>query len=88
MRELFGERLTSLQLTRRTVLARFRSTQHWLEIFRRYFGPTLKAFEALDEARQEQLARDLVGIALRFNCSGDETIVLPSDYIEVVATKR
>jgi len=88
LRELFGESVASLQITRRSVVARYRSVQHWLEIFRTYFGPTLKAFEVLDAAGQENLARDLVSVVLRFNRSGDETIVIPSDYLEVVATKR
>jgi hypothetical protein len=87
LRELFGDNLTSLHITRRSVMARSRSPQHWLEIFRTYFGPTVKAFEVLDAAGQEHLAQDLVSILYRFNRSGDETLVLPSDYVEVVAIK-
>jgi hypothetical protein len=29
---------------------RFLSADHWIEFFRTYYGPTLKAFAALDDA--------------------------------------
>ena len=60
----------------------------YVEFFRTYYGPTLKGFEALDAARQEALARDLEDLVLRHNRSDDGTLVVPSDYLEVVATRR
>ena len=88
LRELFGDNITALQVTRRSFLFRYRSTQHWLEFFRTYLGPIRTAFEVLDGARQEQLAQDLLDIMRRFNRSGDETLVAPNDYLEVIATRR
>ena len=88
LRELFGDGISSLEVTRRHFVFRYRSVAHWLDFFRSYYGPTQKAFEALDPAGQEALARDLTDLALRFNRSGDETMVVPSEYLEVVATRR
>ena len=86
--ELFDDRDASLQTVRRSFLFRYRSPQHWLDVFRGYYGPMLKAFESLDPAGQERLAGDLLDVAHRFNQSGDETFVAPGAYLDVVAVKR
>ena len=67
---------------------RYRSAQHFLDVFRTYYGPVLKAFEALETAGQSALARDLTDLVGRLNTSGTETMVVPSEYLEVVITKR
>jgi ubiquinone/menaquinone biosynthesis C-methylase UbiE len=67
---------------------RYRSAQHFLDVFRAYYGPVLKAFAALDAAGRKALASDLIDLVGRFNTSGDETMVVPSEYLEVVITKR
>ena len=66
---------------------RYESAQHFLEFFRRYYGPTLKAFEALDAAGQQALADDIVALADRLNRADDGTLALESEYLEVVAVK-
>jgi hypothetical protein len=86
--ELLGRHVTSLQVTRRTFAFRFRSAEHWLELFRTYYGPTRRAFEALDGSGKRALARDLTDVLHWFNRSDDETIVVPGDYLEVVAIRR
>ena len=58
-----------------------------LEVFRTYYGPVLKAFQALDADQQEAYADDLRSLAARFNRSGDETMAVVSDYLEVVAVR-
>ena len=67
---------------------RYRSAQHFLEIFRTYYGPMLNAFEAIEGGSRKALARDIIGLIGRFNTSGDQTMVVPSEYLEVVITKR
>jgi hypothetical protein len=67
---------------------RYRSAQHFLDIFRTYYGPMLKAFETLEVAGGKALARDIIDLVGRFNTSGDETMVVPSEYLEVVIAKR
>lgn len=67
---------------------RYRSPQHFLDIFREYYGPMLKAFEALDAAGQKGLARDLLALIGELNTARDGTMVVPGEYLEVVVTKR
>lgn len=88
LRELFGDALASLQVTRRQFVFRYHSARHWLEYFRTYYGPTMKAFEALDRNGQEALAQDLLSLWQRFNRSQDERLVAPGEYLEVVAVKK
>ena len=87
LRELFGDRVAKLDVTRRAFNFRFRSAEHWLEFFRSYYGPTMKAFEALDEAGREAYARDILELVGRFNRSGDATMIVPSEYLEVVVVR-
>lgn len=88
LRELFGDGGASLRTTRRHCIFRALSGDRWLEFHRTYFGPTMKAFEALDPAGQEALSRDMLEILRRFNRSGDTTLVAPGDYLEVVAVRK
>jgi SAM-dependent methyltransferase len=88
LQELFGDSISSLQVTRRSFVFRFRSEQHWLEFQQSYLGPVRQLFEALDPTQQEQLSRDAIEVVRRFNRSGDETVVLPSDYLEVAAVRQ
>ena len=88
LRELFGDGVASLRVTRRSFISRYRSGEHFVEYFRANYGPTLKAFESLDADAQESLSRDMVDLVHRFNVAEDGTTVWPQDYLEVVATKR
>jgi SAM-dependent methyltransferase len=87
LRELFGDGVATLRVTRQSFVWRFASAQQYLELFRTYYGPTLKAFEALDAAGQAALARDLVELVERLNRADDDTFLVPSEYLEVVAVK-
>jgi SAM-dependent methyltransferase len=88
LRELFGEGVSSLHTTRRSYAFRYLSTEHFIEVFRAYYGPVHKAFESLDAVGQDALAMDLEDLLHNWNASGDETVVVPSDYLEVVAVRR
>jgi ubiquinone/menaquinone biosynthesis C-methylase UbiE len=88
LRELFGDGVASPRATRQSFVWRFASAQQYLDLFRTYYGPTFKAFEALDETGRQALARDLVEAVERFNRSDDGTLLVPSEYLEIVATKR
>ncbi len=87
LRELFGAAVTSLRAERRSFVFRYRSFDHWLEVFRDYYGPMLKAFQSLDAERQEAYAADLRSLVAQLNRSGDETMVVPSEYLEIVAIR-
>jgi ubiquinone/menaquinone biosynthesis C-methylase UbiE len=79
---------SSLMAERRHFVFRYRSAQHFLDVFREYYGPMLKAFEALDPAGRKALTQDIVELVGRFNRSGDASIVAPGEYLEVVVTRR
>lgn len=87
LRELFGEGVSSLKTTRLSYVFRFLSAEHFVEHFRAYYGPTLRAFEALDPAGQDALVRDLQELLKLWNTSGDGTLAVRSDYLEVVAVR-
>jgi len=84
LRELFGERNGSIAIEPRHFVFRYRSAEHWLEVFRTFYGPMQKAFGALDAAKQESLAADLIALAGRFNRATDGSLVAPGEYLEVV----
>jgi len=85
--ELFGPLAETIDSRPRHYVFRFRSPEHWLEVFRTYYGPVQKAFGALDAEKQAALAGDLTELMTRLNRSGDGTLVLPSEYAEVVVTR-
>lgn len=87
LRELFGDQITTLTVARRTFAFRYRSAQHWLDIFRTYYGPVHKTFGAVDPERQEVLANDLIALLQQFDIGEGAGLVVPSDYLEVVATR-
>lgn len=84
----FGGAVSAIVAPPRNFVFRYRSAQHFLEIFKAYYGPMLKAFDALDRAGGTALARDLLDLVARFNMSGDATMVVPGEYLEIVITKR
>ncbi|AMJ59968.1 class I SAM-dependent methyltransferase [Bosea sp. PAMC 26642] len=86
--ELFDPRLATIEATDRHFDFRYRSPEHWLEVFKGYYGPVLKAFASLAPPAQAALEQDLMALIARFNRSGDGTMVVPSAYLEVIITRR
>jgi ubiquinone/menaquinone biosynthesis C-methylase UbiE len=86
--EMFGREASSIKIEPRAFTFRYHSAQHFLDVFKTYYGPMLKAFAALEPRAQSALADDLVALVGRFNRSGDPSMVVPSDYLEIVVTKR
>lgn len=87
IRELLGDGISELRAERRAHPFRYLSGRHFAEHFRGFYGPTLKAFETLDEDGAEALERDIVDLCESHNISGDGTMVVPSDYLEVIAVR-
>jgi ubiquinone/menaquinone biosynthesis C-methylase UbiE len=87
--ELFGDAIASLEVTERTFTYRFRSAEEFVSFFRRWYGPTLKAFAALEGEAYRALAGDLVALANRFDrLGGADAIAIPATYTEAVAITR
>ncbi len=86
--ELFDAGASSIDVTQRNFMFRYRSPEHFLTVFRTYYGPMLKAFAVLAESAQPALATDILDLIARFNRADDGTIVVPSEYAEVIVTRR
>ena len=84
---LFGSQAVVAAESRNFVF-RYKSPTHWLEIFRDYYGPVLKAFAALDPEVRKALEKDLLALLDKHNVARNGTLVLPSEYLEAVITKR
>lgn len=88
LRRLFGSGIASLRGRSRQAQLCAASEEKWLEGRRKYFGPARKTLESLDGARRDAYERDVLTVVRQFNRAHDGTIVLPSEYLEVVAVRR
>ncbi|MEO8004627.1 MAG: methyltransferase domain-containing protein [Betaproteobacteria bacterium] len=88
LEELFGGTAAQIRTETRQFTFRYRSPAHWIEVFRDYYGPMNKAFGALDAATQTALTQDLLALIERGDRSDDNTLVLPSEYLEVVIERK
>ncbi len=86
LNELFGRH--DVKISRQHFHFRYKSADHWLEVFKTYYGPTNRAFAAIDAAKQAALQADLIELLTRMNRGGEATLIVPSEYLEVVITKR
>ena len=83
LRELLGERI---RIVPRTFVFRFASPAAFADYFKTYYGPTVKAFEALGDDGKA-LHEDLVELAERHNVATDGTARLPAAYVQVLVTR-
>jgi len=86
--ELFDKTARQIRVTSREFTFRYRSPAHWIEVFRTYYGPMNRTFGALDAQKQAAFTEDLLALMQSGNRSGDRTLVLPSEYLEVVIERK
>jgi ubiquinone/menaquinone biosynthesis C-methylase UbiE len=84
---LFGSKAAIVAESRQFVF-RYKSPNHWVDIFRDYYGPVLKAFAAIDPEARKALEADLFALLDDVNVAKDGTFVAPSEYLQVVLTKK
>src|SRR5215470_1402722 len=84
---LFGS-TASVSAQSKQFVFRYRSAQHWIDVFRTYYGPVHKTFAAIGPQASEALTADLQDLLGKFNIANDGTLVVPSEYLEVVITKK
>lgn len=84
----FGHIATQLKINTREFNFRYLSADHWLDVFRTYYGPTHKAFGALASEQQEALAADIRELIAELNVARDGTMNVPSSYLEIVISKK
>jgi ubiquinone/menaquinone biosynthesis C-methylase UbiE len=87
LRELFGDRISGLEVGRRVQTYRYRSFEHFVEFFRTYFGPMRVAFERVGPDGADALIADLRELVARFDRGGDRAMIVDGEYLEVVAVR-
>jgi ubiquinone/menaquinone biosynthesis C-methylase UbiE len=86
--ERFNSSVAGLKLTRRSISFHFPfSASEVVECFRRYYGPTYKAFDALDEKGQAALYQELAQHWSAHNQSKNGATQVESEYLEVLAIR-
>ena len=86
--ELFGGTAKEIRVISRQFNFRYHSPAHWIDVFRTYYGPMNKTYGALDAPKQAAFTREVMMLIESRNRSGDGTLVLPSEYIEVVIERK
>ena len=85
--DLLGDEISSIACTERTFVYRFRSAEAFVDYFRTYYGPTVKAFEAVGDAGSDALFADLVHLVRRHAGTGTGPVAIPATWLETVAIR-
>jgi SAM-dependent methyltransferase len=88
MAVLFGHDASAIRAESKNFMFRYRSDDHWIDVFKNYYGPVLKAFETLDSRYHPALTADLKTLIAQFNVADDGTMVVPGEYLQAVIVKR
>jgi ubiquinone/menaquinone biosynthesis C-methylase UbiE len=88
LRTLFAKQATRIDAQPRLFQFRYRSAAHFLDVFRRWYGPVHKAFAALPAEQAATLESDLTELLNRLNRAGPDSLIVPSEYLEAVVTLR
>ena len=84
----FGAVAEKIDIQSRMFNFRYPSAAHWLDLFRTYYGPVHKAFAALPDEKQQSLAEDILSLVESFNVADDGSVLIPSEYLEIVITRK
>ncbi len=88
LEELFGAQVSAIEASPRNFVFRYRSAQHWVEVFKTCYGPIHKTFGALPADGQIALLAEITSLIARLNTARDGTMVVPGEYLEVVVVKK
>ena len=88
VRSMFADTAAQIAVTPKFFNFRYRSAAHFVEIFRTWYGPVHKAFLALPEDQGHALEKDLIELMNGLNRGGPHALVLPSEYLEIVITRK
>ena len=88
LEELFSPAVAKIAITPRVFNFRYRSAAHFVDVFRTWYGPTNKAFATLPPDRAAALEADMIELLSKMNRAGGQSLVVPSEYLEVVVTRR
>ena len=88
LEDLFGSTASAMRSRRQPMVFRFASPTAWVDEWRELYGPVRMAFRAVGPDGEAALEADLLDLVGRFNISGDETMVVASEYLETVIERR
>ena len=88
LRQLFGSEAASIRVQPRIFNFRYASPAHMIQVFRDYYGPVHKAFAALDPDGQQAMEQEMTAMLEQHNTAGDNSLVVPAEYLEAVIIKR
>ena len=86
--QLFGAGAAAIHTATRDFAFRYRSPEHFVDVFRAFYGPVHRAFANLGPEAQDRLENDLLDLVDEMNVSEDATMVVPGEYLEIVVIKR
>jgi len=86
--DLFGHDASAIRSENKNFMFRYRSDDHWIDVFKNYYGPVLKTFETLDARLHPSLIADLKTLIAQYNVARDGTMVVPGEYLQAVIVKR
>jgi hypothetical protein len=78
---------TTISHSTRTFAFRYRSPEHFVDVFRTFYGPTYKAFAALDANGQAALEADMIALLRSRDRGGAAGLVVPAEYLETVIVR-
>ena len=85
---LFGDAASKIEVARKEFVFRYESSAHFIEVFRAFYGPTHRAFAALDDDGRAALAADIDALLHVYDRGGGRALIVPGEYLEVVVTRR
>jgi ubiquinone/menaquinone biosynthesis C-methylase UbiE len=88
LQNLFGDGAASIHAAPRDFMFRYLSATHFIDVFKTYYGPMVKAYAALDDGKREALTDDLESLITRLNRAEDGTMVVPGEYLEIVVVRK
>jgi SAM-dependent methyltransferase len=88
VQSLFGDTAGAIGVTARMFSFRYRSAAHMIDVFRTWYGPVQKAFQALPADEAAELEQDLHALMERMDRGNGNGLVIPSEYLEIVVVRR
>jgi DNA-binding transcriptional regulator GbsR (MarR family) len=88
LNELFGDNILSLTFEKKIVHQYYHSLDHAVEVFSKWFGPTLRALEASNKNQQKKLLEELKEVFNRYNRSEGNTPIIENTYAESIITVK
>jgi ubiquinone/menaquinone biosynthesis C-methylase UbiE len=85
---LFPRSAASIEVIPRVFQFRYRSAAQFIDVFRMWYGPVHKAFASLARDKAAALEADLMALLSETNRAGPDSLIVPSDYLEIVVTRR